>query len=271
MAREAGCPESASPSGRVVVERAGTQLTVRDVAGGGVLSRSPTAAGFGARLAAAIDDDGSLATCEGDDVVVRAPGRATRTVPGCEPVALRSGLHWLADPDADGLPLTDAQGRRVPLTAPALRQTGGPYLLAASPGGDHLAALAFHPSLGRHVLVVRVRDGHIVGRRSIDAQLRADDVRVAPDGQAVAVRVATRDDPAPLWHLWRLDRRTPPVPSVGGERLTDVAFSPDGRHLAVVTRRRSEVVILAAETFGPVARIPADSVGPTPRAVMWLP
>jgi hypothetical protein len=94
---------------------------------------------------------------------------------------------------------------------------------------------------------------------------------VASGGRVAAVRVSTLNDPAPVWYLWRLDRRAAPVPTVGGEQLTDVTFAPDGRHMAVVTRRRSQVLVLRTETFGPVARLPADVVGPAAGAAAWLP
>jgi dipeptidyl aminopeptidase/acylaminoacyl peptidase len=266
------CPLATSPSGRFAAVQNGPAVSAADLARDTAGPAVAVAGGDDALPAVAVDDAGTVASCVDGRVAIRAlTDGAPRWTPGCEPVVLRSGLHWLAAPDADGLPLVRHDGAPIRFRTRALRETGGPYRLAASRSGDHLAALAFHPGLGRHVLVVRVRDGHIVGRRTINPQLDADDVRVASGGRVAAVRVSTFNDPAPVWYLVRLDRRAAPVPTVGGEQLSDVTFAPDGRHMAVVTRRRSQVLILRTETFGPVARIPAEVVGPAAGAAAWLP
>jgi hypothetical protein len=115
------------------------------------------------------------------------------------------------------------------------------------------------------VALYRVRDGVVVGRWHLGDDTEALALRVARHGAAVAALVRERHRPRDSWRLLRPADPTP-VAGVGGERLRDVAFAPDGRHVAAVTEVGGTAVVLDTAGFAPLGRLPADGM----EAVMWV-
>jgi hypothetical protein len=84
------------------------------------------------------------------------------------------------------------------------------------------------------------------------------DVRVAPDGGTVLVRLRGPQE----WALYRTERDGS-LAVIGQEGIQEGAFSPDGRYIAVVVE--SGIVIVDASRLAPVAAFPVAA-----KELAWL-
>ncbi len=212
-----------------------------------------------------LDDDGAVHRCSnGFSETLRFRRATPSRRPGCLPVRLGGRSYVSPAPDSAPLQLEDATGRALRLD-PEAPPEGPPFALAGSPAGDLLAVVSTDERRRTVVGLYRVRDGAALARWRLDDDADPQAVRVAHGGTLVAVRLRSRRLADDSWRLLRRDDPTP-VARVGGERLPAVAFSPDGRHVAVVTEPGRVCVVLDAATLRPVGRLPPDETV----AVGWL-
>ncbi len=170
-------------------------------------------------------------------------------------------------PDVGPLRLEDGEGRALPLHGPVARAAGPPYAVSVAPGGRFLAVAGRTSGADDAAAVVALHAlplGDQVAAWYLAAGTEVRSLRVSPDGGAVAARVGGRTpDEAARWELLQRGRRGT-VGTVGGEALHDVAFAPDGRHVAVATASLVALVLDAA-TLVPLGRLPL----PPTRALAW--
>ncbi len=196
--------------------------------------------------ATAISGDGTVATCGASKVLEQAPGGAARTLPGCRPAYASGRLLRIT---TDERRVVDDLDRTV---VPA--GVGSIHVLGAT--GDQVAVVRVETGAGWTVEVWR--GGRLEGRLELQRSGRPNDLRVARDGATALVRLGGPQE----WKLYRT-RRAGSLDQIGREGVREGAFSPDGRHVAVVVA--SGIVIVDAARLAPVAAFPADA-----KEIAWL-
>ena len=254
----AGCLAGVSASGRFALLR-----ETLDGPAHVVDLRSGRAARTPVRLATGrpptLDDDGAVHRCSNGFNETLRFGRATPSRrAGCLPVRLGGRPYLAPSPENPPLQLEDSTGRAFPFD-PSAPPGSPPYVLAGSPDGRVLAVASADDRGDAIVALYRVRDGTWVDGWALGPDTEPRAVRLAGDGAAVAVLVRERGRPTDDWRLLRPGRPSP-VAGVGGERLLDASFAPDGRHVAVTTQPGRTAVILDTEAFVPLGRLPLDQV-----------
>lgn len=168
--------------------------------------------------------------------------------------------------------LSGEQQSRIPLD-PRPGEVDEPHSISASPDGVFWYAALSHgtPTLWKY----ESRDQRLIGRVTLP-QAGAGRIGITPDGTTAFIPDYFRGSPGEASLVSVVDLTSMSVL----DTLTvcdaphDAVVSPSGRRVAVTCSMGDEVVVLDAETFGEVLRLPvgAKNAGPAkPMNLAWSP
>ena len=150
--------------------------------------------------------------------------------------------------------------------------TGAPAVLATNPAGGWVVTLA-SPGRAREVAQARlalvVASGHSVPFGPLFEATTVTSAAVSQDGSRVAVAVSVRTGGARIEVLplpgHRVSRQSWSVPSAQADLVTDLSWSPDGRHLSYLSGKSSA----SGSPDGPVTFDTAADVAAAPQLIRW--
>ena len=214
----------------------------------------------------AVSDRGEVAVCSTDPLTNEATvtrqdprtGQEDRVL-GCRPAF--AGAELMVASRGERAAVRDGAGDVVVPRSALPRPSRGDLVLASSSDGALLGVLSRTEDLDKVDLSLFTADGTPRGTWQ-DVHSGADlrTLRVAATGTAAAMDVNG------VWRLVELQDggSVDALESIGGARIGDVDFSPDGAHAAVLVD--GAILLVDAGTLGPIAALRVDA-----RSVRWLP
>ncbi len=184
-----------------------------------------------------------------------------------------NGTLILALDSAHRYVMTRTGSASAPVRVRSLKAVAGaPAVLATNPAGGWVVAVA-SPSPARTVaharLALVVASGHSVPFGPLFEAMTVTSAAVSQDGSRVAVAVSVRTGGARIEVLplpgHRLSRQSWSVPPAQADLVTDLSWSPDGRHLSYLAGQSSA----SGAPDGPVILDTAANAAAAPHLARW--